>query len=182
MQTTPFLFGPWHDFFLLTGTASATLVGLTFVAVSVGTGVFTQERQAGLRSFLSPIVVAFSVVLAASLVAVMPVSSWGVPGLLLAGIGLLGTAYSWRVWRRMVRSGFTASMDGEDRVWYALVPAGAYLVLAAGGAALAVDTGDACALLALGSGLLLLAGLRNAWDMTTWIAMRRGAGGFGDGA
>ncbi len=172
MQTTPFLFGPWHDFFLLAGTASATLVGLTFVAVSVGTGVFTKERQAGLRLFLSPTVVAFGVVLSISLVAVLPVSSWRVPGVLVSGIGALGTAYSWRVWQRMLHGGMAASIDAEDRVWYTMVPAAAYLVLALAGGALAIDTEGGCVLLALGSGLLLLAGLRNAWDMTTWIALR----------
>jgi hypothetical protein len=29
----------WHDFYVLLGTASATLVGLMFVAVSIGTSV-----------------------------------------------------------------------------------------------------------------------------------------------
>lgn len=173
MQATQYLFGPWHDFYLLVGTASATLVGLMFVAASVGRGVFTLERQIGLRTFLSPTVVAFSVVLATSLIAVMPVTSWRVPGLLLTGTGLLGVGYSWQVWRRMLHGGIAASIDVEDRIWYTLVPAAAYLVLATAGAALAFDTAGACALLATGSGLLLLAGLRNAWDMTTWIVMRR---------
>ena len=31
---------PWHDFYTLFGAASATLIGLLFVAASVGTGVF----------------------------------------------------------------------------------------------------------------------------------------------
>ena len=31
---------PWHDFYTLVGTGSATLIGLLFVAASVGTGVF----------------------------------------------------------------------------------------------------------------------------------------------
>ncbi len=83
----PYLFGPWHDFYTLVGTASATLVGLMFVAASVGTGVFTRERQVGLRTFLSPTVVAFSVVLTASLIGVLPVLSWRVPGFLLLRIG-----------------------------------------------------------------------------------------------
>jgi hypothetical protein len=56
------IFGPWHDFFSLVGTAAATLIGLMFVAASVGTGFFTEERQVGLRTLLSPTVVAFGVV------------------------------------------------------------------------------------------------------------------------
>jgi hypothetical protein len=168
-----YVFGPWHDFYTLLGAASATLIGLTFVAASVGTGVFTRERQVGLRTFLSSTVVAFSVVLAASLIGVLPVTSRGVPIVLLVSIGLLGVAYSRSVWRRMIQGGIAASIDLEDRVWYTGVPAAAYLLLATAGAALAMDTEAACALLALGVCLLLLAGIRNAWDMTTWIVMRR---------
>jgi hypothetical protein len=173
MQVPQYIFGPWHDFYVLIGTASATLIGLMFVAASVGTGVFTRERQVGLRTFLSPTVVAFSVVLASSLIGVLPVSSRGVPVTLLVSIGLLGAAYSWRVWRQMIQGGIAASIDLEDRVWYTFVPAVAYLLLATAGAALANDTEAACALLALGVCLLLLAGIRNAWDMTTWIVLRR---------
>lgn len=173
MQAPHSMLGPWHDFYALVGTASATLVGLMFVAASVGTGVFTRERQVGLRTFLSPTVVAFSVVLAASLTGMLPVSGGGVPGLLLVGIGLLGVAYSWRVWRRMIHGGIAEAIDLEDRVWYTVVPAVAYLVLATAGVALGIGTEAACALLAVGVCLLLLAGLRNAWDMTTWIVLRR---------
>jgi len=168
-----YIFGPWHDFYALAGTASATLVGLMFVAASVGTGVFTHERQVGLRTFLSPTVVAFSVALAASLVGVLPVFNWRVPGFFLVGTGLLGVVYSWRVWRRMVRGGIAKSIDLEDRAWYIVVPAVAYLVLAVAGVALGIETEAACAFLAIGVCLLLLAGIRNAWDMTTWIVLRR---------
>ena len=168
-----YIFGPWHDFYALAGTASATLVGLMFVAASVGTGVFTHERQVGLRTFLSPTVVAFSVVLAASLVGVLPVFNWRVPGFFLVGTGLLGVVYSWRVWRRMVQGGIAKSIDLEDRAWYIVVPAVAYLVLAVAGVALGIETEAACVFLAIGVCLLLLAGIRNAWDMTTWIVLRR---------
>jgi hypothetical protein len=161
------VFGPCHDFYTLVGTASATLVGLMFVAASVGTGVFTHERQVGLRTFLSPTVVAFSVVLATSLIGVLPLSDGAVPSY------LLGVVYSWLVWRRMVHGGIAKSIDLEDRAWYVVVPAVAYLVLAAAGVALGVATEAACGLLAVGICLLLLAGIRNAWDMTTWIILRR---------
>ena len=59
---------PWHDLYALVGAASATLIGLLFVAASVGAGFFTHERHHALRAFLSPSVVHFSCVLAACLV------------------------------------------------------------------------------------------------------------------
>ena len=68
--------GPWHEFYMLGGTASATMVGLLFVAASVGAGVFSADRRAPLRVFLSASVVNFSTVLAACLVVLAPVGNW----------------------------------------------------------------------------------------------------------
>jgi hypothetical protein len=53
----------WHDFYVLVGTASATLVGLMFVAASIGAQVFTEQNREGMRAFISPTVVHFSAVL-----------------------------------------------------------------------------------------------------------------------
>jgi hypothetical protein len=35
----------WHEFYLLLGTAGATLVALLFVAISVGAGFLTQRPR-----------------------------------------------------------------------------------------------------------------------------------------
>jgi hypothetical protein len=50
----------WHDFYILLGTAAATLLGLLFVAVSLGAGYLTEEHQYGTRTFMSPVVVYFT--------------------------------------------------------------------------------------------------------------------------
>ena len=164
---------PWHDFFTLVGASAATLVGLMFVAASVGTGFFTEERQVGLRTLLSPTVVAFSGVLAACIVGVLPSPNWSVPSALLGGMGLLGTLYSASVWQRMIRDGIAGKIDLEDRIWYAFAPALAYVALTIAGVAFALQSEVATALLAAGICMLLLADIRNAWDMTTWVVLRR---------
>ena len=163
----------WHDFFSLVGASAATLVGLMFVAASVGTGVFDEERQVGLRTLLSPTVVAFSGVLAACIVGVLPSPYWSVPAALLGGMGLLRALYSALVWRRMVRHGIAGKIDLDDRMWYAFAPTAAYIGLAIAGVAFALHNDAATALLAAGICMLLLAGIRNAWDMTTWVVLRR---------
>jgi hypothetical protein len=162
----------WQNFHELIGTAAATLVGLMFVAASVGSGVFTEERQTGLRTFLSPTVVAFSVVLEAALIGLAPVPP-RFCAILLGGTGLLGILYSWRVWTRMVQDGISQRIDFEDRVWYTAAPALAYLLFAGTGLLFVVRPDDAPPCHAIAQGLLLLAGIRNAWDMTTWIVLRR---------
>jgi hypothetical protein len=62
----------WHDFYVLVGTAGATLLALLFVAVSLGTGFLTEERQSPTRTFMSPVAVHFTSVFFLSAVALFP--------------------------------------------------------------------------------------------------------------
>jgi hypothetical protein len=62
----------WHDFDLLIGTAAATLVGLMFVAASIGASVFTEKSRAAMQAFISPTVVHFTTVLVIAILAVVP--------------------------------------------------------------------------------------------------------------
>lgn len=163
----------WHDFYALIGTASVTLVGLMFVAASIGAGVFTREHQAGIRSFLSPRVVHFSEVLVICLLATIPTQTWLSLGVLQTGAGAIGLAYSGWTWRRMMKHGIIASIDVADRLWYALLPIVAYLLVTAAGVSLLRQSQRSFDILALALILLLLLGIRNAWDMTVWIIDRR---------
>lgn len=164
---------PWHDLYMLFGTASATLIGLLFVAASVSSGVFDQTKHAALRSFLSPTVVHFASVLVACLIAVCPLRSWHMLGLLIGGDGVFGLAYALAVLHRMIRHGLTARIDLEDRMWYAILPAVDYAIMAAAGLTFFLWSELGCDVLAVAMGLLLLAGLRNAWDITVWTVMQR---------
>lgn len=163
---------PWHDLYVVTGTAAATLVGLLFVAASVGSGVFTEERRPAFRAFVSPSVVHFSSVLAASLVTIAPVRRWSILAALVSALGLFGIAYCGIVGRAMVRYGLAANIDLEDRIWYAGLPAIAYATLAAASLPLFSENPTGLTVLACGMGLLLLAGIRNAWDITSWAITR----------
>ena len=44
----------WHEFYVLVGTAGATLVALLFVAVSLGAGFLTDKQAAATRTFYQP--------------------------------------------------------------------------------------------------------------------------------
>lgn len=165
--------GRWHEFYMLLGTASATLVGLLFVAATVGSGVFTSDRRAPLRAFLSASVVHFSSILAVCLIVMVPVQNWVSFGVMILGCGAFGLAYCGLVWRDMVREGLNASIDLEDRIWYVAVPVVGYLLEAGTGVTLALRLDLGCAALALAMGVLMLAGVHNAWDITIWIITRR---------
>jgi hypothetical protein len=164
---------PWHDFYTLVGAASATLIGLLFVAASVGTGVFSADRRAAQRVFLTASVVDFSLILAASLIILAPLPGWIAPGGMILACGLCGLGYSFMVCRDTLRDGLFRKLDLEDRAWYIALPIGGYLCLAASGGALAAQIPRACTALAVSMGVLLAAGIRNAWDITLWSMSRR---------
>ena len=173
MPPLPEVMRDWHDLFMLFGTASATLIGLLFVATSVGSSFFTQARHMSLRSFLSPSVVLFTCVLVSSLIAVAPQRSWVNFGALIGATGLLGLLYALVVLNRMIRHGMTAIIDWEDRLFYVGLPAVGYAAVVWAGYLLFRAMEFGCDVLALAMGALLLIGVRNAWDMTVWAVIKR---------
>src|SRR5580704_2473355 len=111
----------WHDFYVLVGTASATLVGLMFVAASIGSSVFNEEHRAPMKAFITPTVVHFTSVLFTSLLVTIPTHSWRTLGGMLAGEGLAGAIYCGAILVQIiVRHRF--NVDLTDRIFYALIP------------------------------------------------------------
>jgi hypothetical protein len=161
----------WRDFYALLGAASATLVGLLFVAASIGSSNFREEHRDPLGSFLTPTVVHFSAVLFACILACVPSLSWRSFGGLLGADALAGAAYSARIFFRLVVR-HKYRVDLGDRMFYAAIPALGYILfliasaLLLGQSPLGVDMAAAALL------VLLFAGIRNAWDMTFWTATK----------
>jgi len=161
----------WHDFYTLIGTASATLVGLMFVAASIGATIFNDNNRAGMEAFISPTVVHFSACLLMSLVFMVPSHTWWSLGLSLAAGGLIGLGYCGRVWLVMfVRRKF--NVDLVDRLFYALIPVLGYVLVLIAAAMAFMRTNAVAECIAAALLVLLVAGIRNAWDMMMWIAIR----------
>ena len=165
------LFHTWHDFYLLVGTASATLVGLMFVAATLGASVFSERNRIALQAFISPTVVNFASALFVCIGVMIPSQTWLSLGLLLAAGSVAGLVYAGRVWVQMfVRRSF--HVDMVDRMFYATVPLVGYLLILAAGILLLLDKAWSAEVTAAALVVLMFAAIRNAWDMTTWIMMR----------
>ncbi len=142
-----------------------------FVAASVGASYFNAEREAGLRAFLTPTVLHFSALLTLCVLMAAPSHSTRSLSVLLLAAAVVGIAYSVRVFFNMLRGGFLGLIDWVDRLWYVVAPVVSYLLLMAV-ALLLQQHGDwALDLLALTMVLLLL-GIRNAWDMTVFLVIK----------
>lgn len=163
----------WDNFFILAGSASATLMGLLFVAVTVGGTSFSTPRIVhGTRGFLTPALVHFGTVLLQALAQVVPwPSSWPV-GIIFSLGGLLGLAYEITV---VVRRHKVGLMLQGWRAWlpYVVVPALGYASLAVGAVELINEKSFAPYAIAAATTLLLFAGLYAAWDLTLWIIKNR---------
>src|SRR5579872_2675981 len=80
----------WENFFVAAATAGATLIGLLFVAISLGTGLSTSHGLNATRAFLTPTLIRFSGVLFVSLAMLPPWPSVWPAGILLGLFGLAG--------------------------------------------------------------------------------------------
>src|SRR5690348_8652785 len=162
----------WQNFYLLTGTAAATLVGLLFIAVSISAGIDLSGRQAAdaLRTFVTPILMYYFQVLLVSCIALIPLQS----SLLLSGVlvilGSINIALTLKVfWRMLVLH--REVMDLLHWLWHGLLPLIAGILFA--GTALGFLWGGSLALagLSIVNLLCLAIGLRNSWALTTWLIL-----------
>ena len=154
----------WHEFYVLLGTAGATLLALLFVAVSLGTGFLSNKDQRGTRTFMSPVVIHFTSVFFLSAVCLVPSHGPAFFAALIGATALIGIAVSIVVSVWVVRTEMTQYLP--DYFAYGLLPVAAYFALIA--ASVMIYLRQAYALEVLAGGLLLLAivNVRNAWDLT----------------
>ena len=127
----------WRDFYVMGGTAAATLVGLMFVFASIGASRFNDKYLAPMRAFITPTVVHFASVLFVCLVSIMPIHNGRRLGGVLGVGALIGLAYCASILALIFRR-FAAGLTWEDRLFYALIPLAGYLLLLAS-AALELD-------------------------------------------
>lgn len=160
----------WGDFYLLVGTAAAALLALLFVAVSLGTGYLTEQRAAATRTFYSPIVIHFAIVLFLSAIALVPSHHRIFFVVFIGGAGLVGLGVSMFTTIQLLRNNWTQFL--VDRLGYGLLPAIAYVALIT--AAILLQTGHAISLDAFAGALLLLllVNIRNAWDLMLSMVRR----------
>jgi hypothetical protein len=93
----------WHDFYMMVGTAAATLIGLLFVSLSLNVDVITHEPNADLRVLAAQTFTSFICVLIFAVLFLIPrqgPQGLGLPLLGIDGIGLYTTARRFLEMRR----------------------------------------------------------------------------------
>lgn len=157
----------WHDFYILSGTAAATLMGLLFVALSLHLDAMTHDGKTHLSVVARDAFVSFMIVLFLSLVLLTPEIARRPLGVALAVMGILRLA--------MLIPGLRHSLADDRRnpafsrsyvLIRLIIPVGAYLTLLLAGVTLLRGNGrDGLAELMSACVLLIADGTRSAWDL-----------------
>jgi hypothetical protein len=156
----------WRDFYAMIGTAAGALVGATFIVATLSSGV--KDTRLGLRGFISPTAVHLGSVLVGCAVLDVPTLTPVMLAVLLGSGGIAGATYSVIVATRI----WHMKLDHDDRAFYAIVPIFIYLGLAFAATRALWSLTETCEILAAALVLLLIVGMRNAWDMTTFMISR----------
>ena len=168
------LLNNWQNFYSIIGTAAATLTGLMFVATTLlaGLNAHVETAHAGISAFNTPTVVQFCAVLLLAGIFSAPWQSFTGISLLLGLLSVAMVCYQIIIMRRMWQMPHYQSTL-EDWVWYMVLPLLADIMLLV--AAILLIKSPSLALYLVGAAMLmlLLIGIRNAWDNVTFLALMR---------
>jgi hypothetical protein len=160
---------PWQTFYVLIGTAAATLTGLMFVVATLIVGVRRGSSEA-FATFNTPNVWHFCAALLVSAILSAPWQALWAVSLLLGLSGLGGVCYVLIVLRRTRRQTDYQPVL-EDWLFHTVFPLLSYTALVVAAILLPGNSSPTLFVIAAATLLLLFIGIHNAWDNVTFIAL-----------
>ena len=164
----------WSNFFTLTGSAGATLLGLLFVVVTLGTDLSTSRKLDVARASMTPALYSFTGVLVQSMVVQVPWHSNLPSGVIFVVLGIGGLIYRINAVRVRGRLHLRAIQGRVDWIFHNAVPVTASAILISGGAGLIAGAAFAPFAVAGCSTLLLVSGIYRTWGETLALIGTRG--------
>ena len=162
----------WDNFYILIGTAAATLTGLMFVVVSLLANARRRVSTASeaFATFNTPNVWHFGLALLVAALLLVPWQALWQAGVLLGLTGLGGVGYVLIVFRRVRRQKHYQPVL-EDWLFHTILPLVSYTALVVAALLLPAQPELALFVIAAATILLLFIGIHNAWDNVSFIAL-----------
>jgi len=160
----------WQNFYVIIGTAAATLTGLMFVVMTLTARIRDRRSNEAQGAFASPTVVHFCTVLFVAAILSAPWQALWNAGLLLGLSGLAGVTYDVIVVLRARRQ-TDYQLVLEDWLYYTAFPIVSYTAFVVAAILLPVNPAPALFVIAAATLLLLFTGIHNAWDTVTYVAI-----------
>lgn len=158
----------WQNFYVIIGSAAATLTGLMFIVITLIANTRAASSVRLIGAFGTPNVTHFcSALLIAAILSAPWQVLWNV-GLLLGLAGLGGSIYVTIVLRR-ARLQDEYEPDLEDWLWHTVLPFAAYIAIVIAAIILLSNTTGALFIIAAATLLLIFIGIHNAWDTVAYV-------------
>jgi hypothetical protein len=158
----------WANFYVVTSATAATLLGLQFVVITLGSAQKSRDARK-VRIYLTPVIICFSSVLLTSALLAIPNQTTLSTVICLYLVGIAGLVYSSSLAVR--RDGNTPSYESRAHLFpYAFIPFAANALMLVGGLLLLLAA-PPIGLDFVAAGLLLLLGIgiRNSWAIAVDI-------------
>lgn len=169
LEATVPILTTWQNFYVVIGTAAATLTGLMFVAVTLIAQRQNRMPDEANAAFATPTVVHFGAALLIAAVFSAPWQVLWIVSLLLGLIGVSGVTYIVIIARRLRHQNhYTPVM--EDWIWHTMLPLVAYTALVIAAITLPGNASPPLFFIGAATVLLLFIGIHNSWDTVTYIA------------
>ena len=160
----------WQNFYVIIGSAGASLIGLQFVAIALVSNFRRNPTAETISAFSTPTVLHLGGALLVSAIMTAPWLSIFGPAVAMTTCGLAGLGYCAIVSHRARRqTGYKPVL--EDWLWHAILPGSSYALIAL--AAVLLHTATRPAFFAIGAGTLalLFVGIHNAWDTVIYMVV-----------
>lgn len=163
----------WQGFYMLTGTAAATLTGLMFLSVTFGARLVTKKTFAAAEAFTTPTALHFVIAFGVSCLMLTPVLTAPVLGWMTLVLGVFRLAslrWVFRVFGRLKEG--ANDLEGTDWLYHLALPLVACLLLLAAAAGFLAGYEPAFILLAAYVLMILILGIMVAWDILLWMVLK----------
>jgi hypothetical protein len=158
----------WETFYLMAGSSAGALIGLLFVVITLTGEIEPDKMTLAQRTFMSPTVFHFVAVLVVSCGAVVSILPAPAMATVIAVPAIVGTVNSLAALIRL-SSGRVAAQHWTDYVYYGVLPTIGHLWMLLAAWTVWQGLNWAAYSVAVGAMALLLLGIRDAWDLATWL-------------
>src|SRR5690348_4036184 len=160
-------FTEWDSFYLIVGGAAGALIGLQFVVMTLLADRPQQSKADAGHAFATPTTMHFGAAFLLSAVIRVPWRSIEPMSFIWALMGTAGVLYSIVIIKR-IRNQRSYKPVFEDWLFHAILPFVSYAALVAAAFMVSSNTREALFLAGGSALLLLIIGIHNAWDTTTY--------------
>jgi hypothetical protein len=160
-------FTEWDSFYLIVGGAAGALIGLQFVVMTLLADRPQQSKADAGHAFATPTTMHFGAAFLLSAVIRVPWRLIEPMSFIWALMGTAGVLYSIVIIKR-IRDQRSYRPVFEDWLFHAILPFVSYAALVAAAFMASSNTRDALFLAGGSALLLLIIGIHNAWDTTTY--------------